>query len=155
MSELSFAPKTAEFQRVLVTGGAGFLGQHLCRRLLADGHEVICLDNYFTGRRDNIADLLKNPKFEVVRHDVTNPFTAEVDQIYNLACPASPVHYQRVSRLSALGSSPLWARGGEKPRVFLPEIAWYLESPASSLCPATQTDRAGLPNGWRTRISSI
>jgi len=82
------------YQRVLVTGGAGFLGQHLCRRLLQDGHEVMCLDNFFTSQRDNIRDLIPNPRFELVRHDVTNPFTAEVDQIYNLACPASPVHYQ-------------------------------------------------------------
>jgi len=81
-------------QRVLVTGGAGFLGSHLCERLLADGHEVLCVDNYYTGRRTNIAHLLDNPRFEVMRHDVTFPLYVEVDQIYNLACPASPVHYQ-------------------------------------------------------------
>ena len=83
-----------EFKRILVTGGAGFLGSHLCRRLVNEGHEVICLDNFFTSQRSNVADLLGRPNFELVRHDVTEPFQAEVDQIYNLACPASPVHYQ-------------------------------------------------------------
>ena len=80
--------------RTLVTGGAGFVGSHLCRRLLANGHEVICLDNLFTGTKDNIRDLLPNPRFEFIRHDVTFPLYVEVDRIYNLACPASPVHYQ-------------------------------------------------------------
>ena len=81
-------------KKILVTGGAGFLGSHLCERLLNDGHEVICLDNYFTGNKRNILHLMGNPYFEVIRHDVTAPFFIEVDQIYNLACPASPVHYQ-------------------------------------------------------------
>ena len=81
-------------KRVLVTGGAGFLGSHLCDRLIADGHEVLCLDNFFTGDKANIAHLLGNPKFELMRHDVTFPLFVEVDEIYNLACPASPVHYQ-------------------------------------------------------------
>lgn len=81
-------------KRVLVTGGAGFLGSHLCERLLDQGAEVLCVDNYFTGRRGNIAHLIDNPKFEVMRHDVTFPLYVEVDEIYNLACPASPVHYQ-------------------------------------------------------------
>ncbi|TXT28787.1 MAG: dTDP-glucose 4 6-dehydratase [Rhodocyclaceae bacterium] len=80
--------------RSLVTGGAGFLGSHLCERLLDDGHEVICVDNFFTGRRANVSHLLNNPRFEVLRHDVTFPLYVEVDHIYNLACPASPVHYQ-------------------------------------------------------------
>ena len=80
--------------RILVTGGAGFIGSHLCERLLNDGNEVICLDNFFTGRKANIAHLLDNHAFELVRHDVTEPILLEVDQIYNLACPASPVHYQ-------------------------------------------------------------
>jgi len=80
--------------RTLVTGGAGFLGSHLCERLLAEGHDVICLDNFFTGSKDNVAHLLGNPHFELMRHDVTFPLYVEVDQIYNLACPASPVHYQ-------------------------------------------------------------
>jgi UDP-glucuronate decarboxylase len=80
--------------RILVTGGAGFLGSHLCDRLLADGHEVICLDNFFTGRRENVMHLLDHASFELLRHDVTEPILLEVDQIYNLACPASPVHYQ-------------------------------------------------------------
>jgi len=81
-------------KKVLVTGGAGFVGSHLCERLLNDGHEVVCLDNYFTGQKQNIVHLLSNPYFELIRHDVTNPFFIEVDEIYNLACPASPVHYQ-------------------------------------------------------------
>ena len=80
--------------RILITGGAGFLGSHLCDRLLADGREVICLDNFFTGRKVNIAHHFQNPRFELIRHDVIDPFKVEVDQIYNLACPASPVHYQ-------------------------------------------------------------
>jgi len=80
--------------RILVTGGAGFIGSHLCERLLSEGQEVICLDNFFTGRKQNIAHLLDDKKFELVRHDVTEPILLEVDQIYNLACPASPVHYQ-------------------------------------------------------------
>ena len=80
--------------RILVTGGAGFLGSHLCDRLLKDGNEVVCMDNYFTGRKQNIKHLLTHPDFEFVRHDVIDPFKFEVDQIYNLACPASPPHYQ-------------------------------------------------------------
>lgn len=80
--------------RILITGGAGFIGSHLCDRLLRDGNEVICLDNFFTGRRKNIEHNLSNNYFEFVRHDVTSPYMAEVDEIYNLACPASPVHYQ-------------------------------------------------------------
>jgi UDP-glucuronate decarboxylase len=81
-------------KRILVTGGAGFIGSHLCERLLRDGNDVICLDNFFTGRKTNVAHLLGNPYFEMVRHDVIAPYYAEVDEIYNLACPASPVHYQ-------------------------------------------------------------
>jgi len=81
-------------KRILVTGGAGFLGSHLCEKLLAAGHEVLCVDNYFTGRRQNISHLLDNKSFELMRHDVTWPLYVEVDEIYNLACPASPVHYQ-------------------------------------------------------------
>jgi len=81
-------------KRMLVTGGAGFLGSHLCERLLADGCEVVCVDNFYTGTRRNIAHLLQKPMFEVLRHDVTFPLYVEADEIYNLACPASPVHYQ-------------------------------------------------------------
>ena len=81
-------------RRVLVTGGAGFIGSHLCRRLLERGDEVLCVDNFYTGRRENIRDLVANPLFEVLRHDITFPLYVEVDQIYNLACPASPKHYQ-------------------------------------------------------------
>lgn len=94
--------------RVLVTGGAGFLGSHLCERLLTDGHSVLCVDNYFTGRRENIAHLLAHPDFEALRHDVTFPLHVEVDQIYNLACPASPVHYQhdpvQTTKTSVMGA---------------------------------------------------
>jgi UDP-glucuronate decarboxylase len=81
-------------KKILVTGGAGFLGSHLCERLLNAGNEVICLDNYFTGQKQNVVHLLDNPYFELIRHDVTMPFFIEVDEIYNLACPASPIHYQ-------------------------------------------------------------
>src|SRR6059058_4954337 len=81
-------------KRVLVTGGAGFLGSHLCERLVRDGHDVLCVDNFFTGTRDNIESLLGHPRFELLRHDVTFPLYVEVDEIYNLACPASPIHYQ-------------------------------------------------------------
>ncbi|HEX6978469.1 MAG TPA: GDP-mannose 4,6-dehydratase, partial [Alphaproteobacteria bacterium] len=81
-------------KRILVTGGAGFLGSHLCERLLADKHDVLCVDNYFTGTKANIAHLMGATHFEVMRHDVTFPLYVEVDEIYNLACPASPVHYQ-------------------------------------------------------------
>ncbi len=94
--------------RILITGGAGFLGSHLCERLLREGNEIICLDNFFTGRKRNIAHLLGDPNFELVRHDVTNPFHFEVDQIYNLACPASPPHYQhnpiKTTKTSVLGA---------------------------------------------------
>ncbi len=80
-------------KRILITGGAGFIGSHLCERLLKENNEVICLDNYFTGNKNNIIHLLDSPFFELVRHDVTHPYYVEVDEIYNLACPASPVHY--------------------------------------------------------------
>jgi UDP-glucuronate decarboxylase len=95
-------------KRVLVTGGAGFIGSHLCKRLIDLGHEVICIDNYFTGSKTNIADLLGYPRFELIRHDVTLPIRLEVDEIYNLACPASPVHYQhdplKTMKTSVLGA---------------------------------------------------
>ncbi|MCI0734291.1 MAG: SDR family oxidoreductase [Methylococcaceae bacterium] len=81
-------------KRILVTGGCGFLGSHLCRRLLDDGHEILCVDNFFTGTKDNVVAMMDNPHFEIMRHDVTFPLYVEVDEIYNLACPASPVHYQ-------------------------------------------------------------
>jgi UDP-glucuronate decarboxylase len=94
--------------RTLVTGGAGFLGSHLCDRLIKDGHDVICMDNYFTGRKRNVLHLIGNPNFELVRHDVTEPFMFEVDQIFNLACPASPPHYQhnpiKTTKTSVLGA---------------------------------------------------
>ena len=81
-------------KRILITGGAGFIGSHLCERLLSEGNEVICLDNYFTGSKRNIVHLIKEPYFEIIRHDITMPFYIEVNEIYNLACPASPIHYQ-------------------------------------------------------------
>ncbi len=95
-------------KRILITGGAGFLGSHLCERLLAAGHEVICLDNFFTGAKENIVHLLSNPYFELLRHDVTLPLYVEVDEIYNLACPASPIHYQfdpvQTTKTSVMGA---------------------------------------------------
>lgn len=95
-------------KRILVTGGAGFLGSHLCERLLNEGNEVICLDNYFTGSKGNIEHLMDHHYFELVRHDITNPFMAEVDEIYNFACPASPVHYQynpiKTTKTSVMGA---------------------------------------------------
>jgi UDP-glucuronate decarboxylase len=95
-------------KRVLVTGGAGFIGSHLCRRLLAEGCEVLCVDNFYTGTRMNVDELLGNPKFELLRHDVTFPLYAEADEIYNLACPASPVHYQfdpvQTTKTSVMGA---------------------------------------------------
>ncbi len=95
-------------KRILVTGGAGFLGSHLCERLLAEGNDVLSVDNYFTGRKDNIAHLLDNPRFEAMRHDICFPLYVEVDEIYNLACPASPVHYQfdpvQTTKVSVIGA---------------------------------------------------
>ncbi len=96
------------YKRILVTGGAGFLGSHLCERLVAEGHDVICLDNFFTSQKSNVAHLLGEPNFELVRHDVTQPIWLEVDEIYNLACPASPGHYQfnpiKTAKTSVLGA---------------------------------------------------
>ena len=95
-------------KRILVSGGAGFIGSHLCTRLINEGHDVICLDNFFTGSKDNIIHLMDNHHFEVVRHDVTYPYSAEVDEIYNLACPASPIHYQhdpiQTAKTSVMGA---------------------------------------------------
>ena len=95
-------------KRVLVTGGAGFLGSHLCERLLSEGHEVLCVDNFYTGRKDNVEHLIANPHFELMRHDITFPLYIEVDDIYNLACPASPIHYQfdpvQTTKTSVIGA---------------------------------------------------
>jgi UDP-glucuronate decarboxylase len=108
-------------KKVLITGGAGFVGSHLCERLLNEGNEVICLDNYFTGNKKNIVKLLDNPYFEMVRHDIIAPYYAEVDEIYNLACPASPVHYQhnpiktiKTSVMGAINTLGLAKRVGAK-----------------------------------------
>ena len=102
------APAPASPLRILVTGGAGFLGSHLCERLLHQGHEVLAVDNHFTGRRANVAHLLGNPRFELMRHDITFPLYVEIDAIYNLACPASPIHYQRdpvqTTKVSVIGA---------------------------------------------------
>ena len=110
MSDPSYvAPDVLEPKRILVTGGAGFLGSHLCNRLLSEGHEVLCVDNLFTGRKRNIYHLLDNPKFEFMRHDITFPLFVEVDEVYNLACPASPIHYQmdpaQTTKTSVIGAT--------------------------------------------------
>jgi len=103
-----FGDEMTTGRRILVTGGAGFLGSHLCDRLLSAGHEVLCVDNFFTGRRQNIAHLFENRNFELLRHDITHPLFVEVDEIYNLACPASPIHYQfdpvQTTKTSVLGA---------------------------------------------------
>lgn len=108
-------------KRILVTGGAGFLGSHLCERLIKEGHEVICLDNFFTGNKRNVVHLLDNPRFEIMRHDVIQPVYAEVDWIFNMACPASPIHYQRdpvrtikTSVMGALNTLGLAKRNGAR-----------------------------------------
>jgi len=108
-------------KKILITGGAGFVGSHLCKRLLNEGNEVLCLDNYFTGDKKNILKLLDNPYFEMIRHDITEPYYAEVDEIYNLACPASPVHYQfnpiktmKTSVMGAINTLGLAKRVGAK-----------------------------------------
>src|SRR3954462_8836545 len=101
-------PTSTSLKRILVTGGAGFLGSHLCDRLVAQGHDVICLDNFFTSQKSNVWHLLNKPNFELLRHDVVHPIWLEVDEIYNLACPASPVHYQynpiKTIKTSVIGS---------------------------------------------------
>jgi UDP-glucuronate decarboxylase len=121
--------------RILVTGGAGFLGSHLCERLLADGHDVVAIDNLFTGRKGNIHHLLDNPRFEFVRHDVTDPFKFEVDQIYNLACPASPPHYQfnpiKTTKTSVMGAiNSLGLAKRVKARVFQASTSEVYGDPA-------------------------
>ena len=121
--------------RILVTGGAGFIGRHLCTRLVAEGHDVLCLDNFFTGTKDNIAHLLNDPHFELMRHDVTFPLYVEVDKIYNLACPASPVHYLSavyIRRLSSVICPPQFHRFSEKTLQTLAEAA---SSPCLGLDP--------------------
>ena len=109
MDETGYRYRTYhEPKRILVTGGAGFIGSHLCERLLKDGHEVLCLDNYFTGRKRNISHLLPDARFELMRHDITEPILVEVDWIFNLACPASPIHYQynpvKTTKVNVLGA---------------------------------------------------
>ncbi|MDR2017854.1 MAG: SDR family oxidoreductase [Syntrophobacterales bacterium] len=109
MDERTYRYRTYNIpKRILVTGGAGFIGSHLSERLLRDGHEVLCLDNYFTGKKKNISHLLSNPRFELIRRDITEPFLVEVDWIFNLACPASPIHYQynpvKTTKVNVLGA---------------------------------------------------
>lgn len=102
------SPKATPYRRILVTGGAGFIGSHLCERLLDQGHQILCVDNFFTGSRSNVRHLLANPDFELLRHDITFPLYVEVDEIFNLACPASPIHYQldpvQTTKTSVLGA---------------------------------------------------
>ena len=106
-------------QRILVTGGSGFLGSHLCERLLAEGAEVTCLDNFFTGARSNVEHLLDHKRFDLIRHDVTFPVYLEIDQVYNLACPASPIHYQhdpvQTTKTSVQHAGPREAGEGKNP----------------------------------------
>jgi UDP-glucuronate decarboxylase len=137
--------------RILITGGAGFLGSHLCDKLLAQGHEIVCLDNLFTGSKANIAHLLGNPSFEFVRHDVIDPFKYEVDQIYNLACPASPPHYQynpiKTTKTSVMGAiNCLGLAKRVKARVFQASTSEVYGDPASTRSPratgATSTPSA-------------
>ena len=121
--------------RILVTGGAGFLGSHLCDRLINEGHEILCLDNFFTGRKQNITHLLQNPSFELIRHDVVEPFRVEVDQIYNLACPASPPHYQynpiKTTKTSVMGAiNSLGLAKRVRARVFLASTSEVYGDPA-------------------------
>ena len=120
----AMSTSNSKTMRILITGGAGFLGSHLCDRLLSEGHEILCLDNFFTGRKQNISHLLQNPSFELIRHDVTEPFRVEVDQIYNLACPASPPHYQynpiKTTKTSVMGAiNSLGLAKRVKAKVFL------------------------------------
>ena len=136
--------------RTLVTGGAGFLGSHLCERLLNDGHDVICLDNFFTGTKDNILHLLDNPHFELMRHDLTFPLYVEVDEIYNLACPASPIHYQhdpvqttKTSVHGAINMLGLAKRTGAK-RSFRPPPARSTATPKSIRSPKATGARSTL-----------
>ena len=121
--------------RILITGGAGFLGSHLCDRLINEGHEILCLDNFFTGRKQNIVHLLQNPSFELIRHDVVEPFRVEVDQIYNLACPASPPHYQynpiKTTKTSVMGAiNSLGLAKRVRARVFLASTSEVYGDPA-------------------------
>lgn len=107
-------------KRILISGGAGFIGSHLCERLLDEGNDVICIDNYFTGHKSNIRHLLKHPNFEVIRHDIIYPYMAEVEEIYNLACPASPIYYQhdpvKTTQTSVIGAMNMLGHGALQPR---------------------------------------
>ena len=128
-------------KRVMVTGGAGFLGSHLCERLLREGHDVLCVDNYFTGRKDNIVHLLDDKHFEVMRHDITFPLYVEVDEIFNLACPASPVHYQfdpvqttKTSVIGAINMLGLAKRVGAKILQAIEEALYRMEKGTYGIC---------------------
>jgi UDP-glucuronate decarboxylase len=134
-------------KRVLVTGGAGFLGSHLCERLLAQGHDVLCVDNYFTGRKANIAHLFDNRYFEAMRHDITHPLFIEVDEIYNLACPASPIHYQfdpvQTTKTSVIGAINMLGLAKRlKARIFQASTSEVYGDP--SLHPQTEAYRGNV-----------
>jgi UDP-glucuronate decarboxylase len=129
-------------KRVLVTGGAGFLGSHLCERLVAQGDDVLCIDNYFTGRKDNVARLLGDPHFEAMRHDITHPLFVEVDEIYNLACPASPIHYQfdpvQTTKTSVIGAINMLGLAKRlKARIFQSSTSEVYGDPTSHPQPET------------------
>ncbi|MCA1605717.1 MAG: GDP-mannose 4,6-dehydratase, partial [Acidobacteria bacterium] len=150
--------KNTQRKRILVTGGAGFLGSHLCERLLQDGHDVLCVDNFYTGSKDHISHLIGNPYFELLRHDITFPLYVEADEIYNLACPASPAHYEfdpvqttktsvhgsinmlgLAKRVKAkIGSSGQFVGGCEPVRAWVPVDLWI-----TSLSPTGPTGQAG------------
>jgi len=142
-------------KRILITGGAGFLGSNLSEKLLNEGHEVICLDNFFTGSKDNILHLTKNPYFEVIRHDVTMPFFIEVDEIYNLACPASPVQYQynaiKTIKTSVMGAINMLGLAKRiRAKVLQASTSEVYGDPEGDCAPATMKGSAA-PN----RFSSI
>ena len=146
-------------KRVLVTGGAGFLGSHLCDRLIEEGNDVICADNLFTGSKDNIRHLLSNPYFEFIRHDITEPLYVEVVQIYNLACPASPVHYQynpiKTAKTSIIGAfNMLGLAKRVKARILQASTSEVYGVP-DLLIPSGSVPAMTRENGWRKRSFSI
>ena len=138
-------------KKILVTGGAGFIGSHLCERLLNEGNEVICLDNYFTGSKRNVVHLLDNPFFELIRHDVTEPFYIEVDEIYNLACPASPMSRRRPRTGAAAAWPSTWSTAGAPLSSARPS-AWAAAWSAAAACSPSRPCRPWI--SWRLRSTS-